>query len=280
MAEGSSFANVTTIIVQCDETRPTCIQCAKSKRVCSGYRDEVDLLFRNENRATEIRAQRSAAARSSESSGKSMKKPQTRPASSSYYNAAAVTLNSWSAWNGSFCSSPRVLPENAEQHALCHFFTNYVPTTKHSESTFLGYLLPVWREAASESALCAATSTVALMGLGYAPERNQLIRKARQNYSMAIFKLNAAISDPVEARRDETLLSVLLFSLYQKMVGTPESLITWTQHTDGAVALVKLRGNDILHSSISVKLFLAVRAQMIINQNIEMRTDSTAFCQC
>lgn len=262
-AEGSSFANAT--IGQCDEARPVCAQCAKSNRVCSGYRDEVDLLFRNENKVTEIRAQRSAAARSTESGGKSMKKPQLRPVSSSYCNAAA-NLHSWRARNASSSSSPRVLPENAEQHALCHFFTNYVPTTRHPESTFLGYLLPVWREAGSESALSAATSTVALMGLGYAPERNQLIHKARQNYSMAISKLNAAISNPVEARRDETLLSVLLFSLYQKMVGTPESLITWTKHTDGAVALVKLRGKDISHSPISLQLFLAVRAQMIINQ--------------
>ncbi|KAI4128535.1 MAG: hypothetical protein LQ347_004150 [Umbilicaria vellea] len=159
-----------------------------------------------------------------------------------------------------------VLRENAEIHALCHFFTNYVPTTSHSMSSFLQSLFPVWRNAGSDSALSAATSTVALMGLGYAPERNQLLRKARQNYSMAISKLNAAISDPVEARRDETLLAVLLFSLYQKMVGTPESLVTWTQHTDGAVALVKLRGKDIIHNPISLKLFLAVRAQMVVNQ--------------
>lgn len=266
VAEGSSFANVAIIIGQCDETRPTCGQCARSKRVCTGHRDEVDLLFRNENKATEIRAQRNATTRSTESSGNTMKKPQTRLVSSSYYDAAAATLNNWRARHVSFSPSPRVLPENAEQHALCHFFTTYVPTTRHSESTFLGYLLPVWREAGSESALSAATSTVALIGLGNAPERNQLIHKARQNYSTAISKLNAAISDPVEARRDETLLSVLLFSLYQKLVGTPESLVTWTQHTDGAVALVKLRGEELLYNPLSLKLFLAVRAQTIINQ--------------
>lgn len=265
-AEGFSFANTTNIVGQCDETRPNCLQCAKSKRFCTGYRDELDLVFRNENKATEIRVQRSAATRTTESSGTTVKTSQKRPVSSSCHDEAATTLSKWRAQDGSLSSPPMVLQENAEIHALCHFFTNYVPTRSRSKSTFLEYLLPVWRDAGSDSALSAATSTVALMGLGYAPERNQLIHKARQNYSMAISKLNAAISNPVEARRDETLLAVLLFSLYQKMVGTPESLVTWTQHTDGAVALVKLRGKDILHNPISLKLFLAVRAQMIVNQ--------------
>ena len=104
------------------------------------------------------------------------------------------------------------------------------------------------------------------MGLGYAPQRNQLLRRARLRYALAIANLNAVISDPIEARSDETLLSVLLFSLYQKMIGTPESIFTRNQHTDGAVALVKLRGKEILHNPVSLKLFLGVRAQMIVNQ--------------
>ncbi|MCJ1302006.1 hypothetical protein MMC08_004807 [Hypocenomyce scalaris] len=87
------------------------------------------------------------------------------------------------------------------------------------------------------------------MGLGYAPQRNQLLRRARLRYALAIANLNAVISDPIEARSDETLLSVLLFSLYQKMI-----------------ALVKLRGKEILHNPVSLKLFLGVRAQMIVNQ--------------
>ena len=226
----------------------------------------MDLLFRNENKATEVRAQRSAATRNKYSRGKSMKESRTWPGPSSCANAAPATPDYGRARKDSCDSSPRVLPENAEQHALCHFFTEYVRAPRHSESSFLGYLLPVWNEAGSESALSAATSTIALMGLGYAPQRNQLLRRARLRYALAISKLNAAISDPIEARSDETLLSVLLFSLYQKMIGTPESIITWTQHTDGAVALVKLRGKEILHNPVSLKLFLAVRAQMIINQ--------------
>src|SRR5262245_46815236 len=44
-------------VTQCDEGKPVCTKCIKSKRRCLGYREEADLLFRNETQATVVRAQ-------------------------------------------------------------------------------------------------------------------------------------------------------------------------------------------------------------------------------
>lgn len=33
---------------QCDERRPTCFQCEKSKRQCPGYLSQLDVMFRNQ----------------------------------------------------------------------------------------------------------------------------------------------------------------------------------------------------------------------------------------
>ena len=47
-----------TNIIKCDETKPTCLQCQKSRRQCPGYKDDFDLVFRNETQATERRARK------------------------------------------------------------------------------------------------------------------------------------------------------------------------------------------------------------------------------
>lgn len=47
--------------LKCDETKPICKQCVKSRRECSGYRSDFDILHRDETRATETRAKKAAA---------------------------------------------------------------------------------------------------------------------------------------------------------------------------------------------------------------------------
>lgn len=48
-------------ILKCDETKPICRQCIKSRRHCSGYRSDFDILHRDETQATETRAKKAAA---------------------------------------------------------------------------------------------------------------------------------------------------------------------------------------------------------------------------
>ncbi|KAK4124186.1 hypothetical protein N657DRAFT_644387 [Parathielavia appendiculata] len=49
--------------IKCDETKPTCNQCAKARRQCPGYKDEFDLVLRNENFAAKRRALKLTAPR-------------------------------------------------------------------------------------------------------------------------------------------------------------------------------------------------------------------------
>lgn len=58
---------------KCDETRPVCNQCTKSRRHCSGYRSNFDILHRDETHKTANRHKRTtekkAAKRSGEAAG-------------------------------------------------------------------------------------------------------------------------------------------------------------------------------------------------------------------
>ncbi|KAL2268141.1 hypothetical protein VTJ83DRAFT_2987 [Remersonia thermophila] len=49
--------------IKCDETKPVCNQCIKARRQCPGYRDEFDLILRNENQAAKRRALKLSAPR-------------------------------------------------------------------------------------------------------------------------------------------------------------------------------------------------------------------------
>lgn len=49
----------------------------------------------------------------------------------------------------------------------------------------------------------------------------------------------------------------------QSITATPETLPQWGLHTDGAVALIKMRGKEQLENDQSRRLFLAVRTQMV-----------------
>ncbi|KAK2043385.1 hypothetical protein LZ31DRAFT_499128 [Colletotrichum somersetense] len=56
--------------IKCDETKPFCLKCAKSKRVCPGYRDAFEINLRDETQST-IRKAKSAALRKAIKEGRS-----------------------------------------------------------------------------------------------------------------------------------------------------------------------------------------------------------------
>ena len=57
-----------------------------------------------------------------------------------------------------------------------------------------------------------------------------------------------------------------ILGLYETITCTEHSLPTWGKHVDGAVALVKHRGDDLFRSPLGPRIFYWVRAQMVVNQ--------------
>lgn len=52
------------LILQCDEAKPNCMRCQKSKRLCTGYRDAFELNLRDETRSTKKKISRMISHRS------------------------------------------------------------------------------------------------------------------------------------------------------------------------------------------------------------------------
>jgi hypothetical protein len=204
-------------------------------------------------------------------------------------------------YDGSLAVVPRPLTESPEEAALCYFFSHFTFVPRHSQASrgYLDYLLPLYASSSMDSSLASATAAISLATFGNNPCRNYLMHSAHEKYNDALVKVNRALRDPVKAKQDETLMTILLFSLFevsqdmtliyasrlnrcdtqesvmplrllhltfdQSITATPESLPKWGLHTDGAIALIKMRGKEQLNNPQSLKLFLRVRAQMIIS---------------
>lgn len=115
------------------------------------------------------------------------------------------------------------------------------------------------------SALRLATQAVAISALANEPQRGQLRQLAARHYGRALAATQVAIQDPKEAISDATLISILLFALYESITPSDHSTTCWTKHIDGAVAIVKARGTEQFTNPQSLSLYRSVRAQMLAN---------------
>ncbi|KAF2808082.1 uncharacterized protein BDZ99DRAFT_447247 [Mytilinidion resinicola] len=274
--------------IKCDEKRPICSQCKKSGRTCPGYQDEFDLIFRDENIVQERKARKASGATTTSQGSSSKASPssfseqspvstlalrsesprsQTLPANDESppfilpTDFALFQAYLWQQGN----AVPPVFPPSTEVQATAFFFRNFVVLPQQAESMrgFLELLVPKYNEESPSSALHSATHAVALSTLGNYPGRQNLLQDASIAYGQALTKLNVALQDPIESKSDATILAVLLFSLYEAIMATPETVNAWANHVDGAVALVKLRGNEQFKNPFSYSVFRAVRTMMI-----------------
>lgn len=112
---------------------------------------------------------------------------------------------------------PPTLQMPAEFEAVPFFFKNFVSLPQQAESMrgYLELLVPLYNQAQPSSALHLATNAVALAACGNYPGRQDLLREAAAAYGKALRKLNDDLKDPVMSKSDETVLAILLFSLYE-----------------------------------------------------------------
>lgn len=112
---------------------------------------------------------------------------------------------------------PKIFNDFTEQEAICAFFLDFVLLPRHKDSVqgHLEHLLPLYANTTPDSPLSLATSAVALVLSGSAPNRRIDKERARQNFSEAIRKTRDAIRSPAESKKDETLMAVLILGLYE-----------------------------------------------------------------
>ena len=303
--------------LQCDERRPGCRQCEKSKKECPGYdRGNGTVTFIPErgpgskHPSTKSISSSSGSQNSSPETTKGQlkkKKPATKSTSTSIvpfskddFGTMAVKPNTSDIILANEFI-PLGLPQDPEQRALAFFMTKFANTsTAVSGEIWGGCLeaLPSLLEQASiDSPLTAAATTTAMGSIAWSPGCAEFKPQSLSRYVTALNRINDAIKDPVESQTDNVLMAVLMLGFYEvkcRFFAIKRSIVrdditdlfqniksltlqksARESHIKGAVALIKLRKPESFHNRPSLRLYLAVRGQIVsIRPQSHLGTDT------
>ncbi|KAJ5742463.1 transcriptional regulator family: Fungal Specific TF [Penicillium nucicola] len=208
---------------QCDQQSPHCGQCLRLRETCPGYRDEWDLIFRDQTHRT---IQRS----------KGLETQGTHDVP----------------WT-------RTLSPNADEVGVHYFLRNFV--SHSSLRGCLNYIPSVYHSEGENPTLVASMAAVGLVALANSTQQPELADLARTKYMEAIRNVNAALCSPVESVKDSTLMSVISLGVFEHV----SEYKSWARHVQGAAALVVARGEGQFTTPASVLMFNQVRADLVLD---------------
>ena len=166
--------------LQCDHQVPQCGQCIRQRVTCPGYRDEWDLVFRDQTAQTIERALQ-------------------KPANS----APAPACNS--------------LRPSVEEIGVNYFFHNFIVGSRSSSRGCLNYIPSVYHAGSHDSTLTASMAAVGLAALASSRQQLEMASHARAKYSEAVRSVNSALTSPVEYAKDSTLMSVISLGVFEQV---------------------------------------------------------------
>jgi hypothetical protein len=227
-----------------------------------GYTHKHDLFFRDETFVTEKRVKRAKARSEQDSKATTVRSPSN--SSSSTPSSTTIYI-------------PRSLTEPLADLAVNVLFANLIFQPRHPGFSrgVLDFLPELYAQSPETSALSYATKATALAAFGNVAgqTKDTLSPLAWRTYGCALSELNAALADPLLARRNETLMTVVLFCLAESLLiptstkPTSSSPSPTISHIDGAVSLLKLRSSSLPSPSpLSTLLYLFIRTSTIIDR--------------
>jgi hypothetical protein len=195
---------------------------------CPGYRDEWELVFRNDTDKTIKRFKEKKA------------------------RAAATTI----AIAPPTCS----LGPRADDLGVNYFVRHFVIGGRANSRGCLNYIPSIYHADGKQSTLVASMSAVGLVALANATQHHELASHARAKYLEAIHNVNTALASPVESVKDSTLMSVISLGVFEHVSGYE----SWARHVRGAAALLVARGKRQFSTPVAVRMFNQVRTDLVI----------------
>ena len=103
-----------------------------------------------------------------------------------------------------------------QDHALCWLMSSYEPEPRGTASSVFEFFPQFQNDISNQNhvlgSIVSAVGLAGIAGVSFAPD---LMTTARRNYDRALVQMRVALQDPVVAKSDQILLSVLLFGLYE-----------------------------------------------------------------
>ncbi|KAI1008515.1 hypothetical protein LB504_002073, partial [Fusarium proliferatum] len=136
----------------------------------------------------------------------------------------------------------------------------------------------------TQGALVSTIRAASLAALARRHRSQETLGLAFKEFSTALEQTNASLADPATAMLNATLGAVLTLGLFESIVSTgKENINSWTAHTLGTIALLRLRGlqqfGDILgqrmciHAAYNIRISCLNRAVEVPQDLIQLEED-------
>lgn len=185
---------------------PACSQCKRAGKECVGYRDELPLLFRDENART-IRRATAAKARSraqrKDTGSDSASSLDSQLMRSSHGSITATSLSS---------TLPSLDMDEVGLHFFIYHFSTYAWAGRCSPRNFTS---PFMRRFGEDATLRSAVASVGLAALSNVRKDEAILRGARQRYGQAIRVIRNALKSHTADQLDGTMKMILMVALFE-----------------------------------------------------------------
>lgn len=218
----------------------------------------------NEQRAPRLPSATRAEAtnRASSSSERRLSSQSTSTSSSNYGDDNEYELNE-------ILTAPRpraALAPSIVEQGTSYFISNFVAGVSGPSHGHFNYLKDLCHNGGLDEALSTSMTAVGLAGLANRTKSPQLLGEARHEYMVALRRVNGALRSPTDAVKDSTLLSIMVLAVFETVTCTNRfSLKAWTEHINGASALIQLRGPSQFKTRVGVGLFMQITAHLLIS---------------
>ncbi|KAL2872844.1 Zn(II)2Cys6 transcription factor [Aspergillus lucknowensis] len=243
--------------LKCDQQKPSCSQCIRAKRECSGYRDVGAI--RVHNQTEEVKRKVSSCAPSPS--------PPSPPPLSQRRRVDEY---------GALVRQQPSLPINDQGTAfvIARYLTRDGPSEARGP---VGLFLPHVSNTPSGRAVMASLNAVGLAALSNIYMSPKLGVSARQEYITALAETNAALGDPIQATSDASVIAVIFLSMYEIMTcNGPPLMDKFLNHVEGCTKLLELRGTDQLKTSVGLGLFSQFRMTILLG-NLWLKRPTPSF---
>ncbi|KAF1969379.1 hypothetical protein BU23DRAFT_240234 [Bimuria novae-zelandiae CBS 107.79] len=231
---------------RCDLALPSCTQCLRKNRMCFGYRNEQDMVFRNETGLVISKVRKSG-----DGEERSLQNE----------NAFATLDLSTLVQHP---SRRATLQDEAMMYWLANFNEKFFSSSSELPMGF-EYLLPVYRDdLARGGPTVEIIKACGLASLGNSKGAPDLLRAARVMQLKVLGQLNEQLQNPEHALSDSSVLTCLLLSSFENMVCDGAQSMTASQtHLRGAATIVKLRGSSQFASLVGHGMFVRLRGSIL-----------------
>lgn len=177
------------------------------------------------------------------------------------YNDQNMSNNEVNSQNNNHIARPFSLP--LDMIGLNFFLGHYVVRQSGPSTGFLDYTFAILAQEDGNEMLEGAILALGFTGLARTTQQRDLMHRSTMMYARTKERIDRALAEPHEARKDSTIVTMLILALYE--FSNKRSLESWKHHITGATSLLTLRGKSQLSTPIGIQIFKDIFSHLLLS---------------